>query len=260
MEHEKKNPLAVTAFVLAVAGIAVTVFAWVLFYFTGRWWYGIAHSLNGIGAIATLAATVLGIIAAILLRWYPGRGKQGRFVRSAVWSFPFWVLLLLAGELLVTPLYFPARRSKVARAKAEIRNLAVNLETYYIDHNTYPPAVDLEGGIIPVGESAEGVSAGYVPWLLTTPIAYTSSLPMDPFHRRGTEHGPYRYATNGEGCWIMTSRGPDEDDDITIVQFPSPGVGDCSFRTFMSQFGGPAIEYDGTNGTMSSGDILRVGL
>ena len=32
-------------------------------------------------------------------------------------------------------------RSKVARAKSEIRNLAVNLETYYIDHNPYPPPV-----------------------------------------------------------------------------------------------------------------------
>ena len=27
-------------------------------------------------------------------------------------------------------------RSKVARCKSEIRNLAVNLETYYIGHNT----------------------------------------------------------------------------------------------------------------------------
>jgi hypothetical protein len=57
----------------------------------------------------------------------------------------------------------------------------------------------------------------------------------------------------------MTSRGPDLDDDMPIEQYPSPGVGDCRFRKFVTQFGGPAIEYDGTNGTMSSGDVMRVG-
>jgi hypothetical protein len=147
----------------------------------------------------------------------------------------------------------------VARAKAEIRNLAVNLEVYYIDHKTYPPAVGIDGGIIPLDRNGTAVSAGYVPWMLTTPVAYTSSLPSDPYHKTASGNGPYRYATNGLSCWILTSRGPDEDIDIPIEEFPYPRKGNCQFRKFMSPWGGPAIEYDGTNGTASSGDILRVG-
>jgi len=151
------------------------------------------------------------------------------------------------------------RRSKVARAKSEIRNLAVNLETYYIDHNTYPPAVDANGNIVPLGEDGELVSAGYVPWMLTTPIAYTSSLPGDPFVQSGGYPVTYRYATNGLSCWILASDGPDLDVDIQVTDYPDPAKGNCSYRTFLTQFGGSAIEYDGTNGTTSSGDVLRVG-
>jgi hypothetical protein len=47
--------------------------------------------------------------------------------------------------------------------------------------------------------------------------------------------------------------------DILVADYPYPATGNCSFKTFMTQFGGPAIEYDGTNGTTSSGDVLRVG-
>jgi hypothetical protein len=129
----------------------------------------------------------------------------------------------------------PWVRGIVGRAKAEIRNLAVNLEDYYIDHNTYPPPVDLEGNIIPFEASENGISAGYVPWMLTTPKAYTMSIPWDPFHwREKVGEGPYRYATNGLKCWIMTSRGPDMDDDIPIEQYPVPEIGACKFRQFMS--------------------------
>jgi hypothetical protein len=152
-------------------------------------------------------------------------------------------------------------RSKVARAKSEMRNLAVNLETYYIDHNTYPPAVDEEGGIVPFGGNGSKVSAGYTPWLLTTPIAYTAVLPSDPFHEgENGEYMLYRYATNGAYCWILTSQGPDSDMDVEIAEYPKPNQTQCNPREFFSQYGvGSAIEYDATNGTKSSGDIFRVG-
>jgi hypothetical protein len=152
-------------------------------------------------------------------------------------------------------------RSKVARAKSEIRNLAVNLETYYIDHNTYPPAVDESGKVVPLGERGSKVSAGYTPWMLTTPIAYTAVLPTDPFHEaEGGGNVLYRYATNGSDCWILTSHGPDGDMDIEIAEYPKPNEGRCDPKLFFSHFGvGNAIEYDPTNGTKSSGDVYRVG-
>jgi type II secretory pathway pseudopilin PulG len=171
-----------------------------------------------------------------------------------------WMLVVFLLAVAIPNFLEPSTRSPEARAKAEMRNLAVNLETYFLDFNAYPPAVDIEGRILPGDPERSMVSAGYVPWLLTTPIPYTSALPNDPFHKTSDGgHGPYRYATNGTSCWIMTSRGKDLDDDIPIEDYPVPEIGGCKFKQFMSQFGGPAIEFDATNGTTSSGDIIRVG-
>lgn len=164
-------------------------------------------------------------------------------------------------------------RSKVARAKAEIRNLAVNLETYYIDHNSYPfPQEDLIDSDAPCsGCDNADFTQGYggkVPTILTTPIAYTSSLPNDPFRKEPLGYGPYQYGTNFLSCWIMTSYGPDLSSQIDETNFPTLDTvspfGNCQIREYLAQFGGAhsdpnAIEYDGTNGTTSEGDILRVG-
>ena len=170
-------------------------------------------------------------------------------------------------------------RSKVARCVSEIRNLAVNLETYYIDHNTYPPPVtmiDVNNGGSDFMTSAPPYSIGIkgdISVAMTTPISYTATLPYDPFRRLsdGTE-GKYIYATNFLSCWIMTCYGPDQDDaepsagahDILESDYPTLAAapaGSCKWRQFMAQYaiGGVAIEYDGSNGTTSSGDVIRVG-
>jgi hypothetical protein len=153
------------------------------------------------------------------------------------------------------------RRPKRSQAVSQIRNLAVNLETYYIDHNLYPPAVAETGRMVPFAPDGSTVSSGYVPWMLTTPIAYTAMLPEDRFHPKPDgSFSTYRYATNGTACWIMTSNGPDGDADIKVEEYPVPSKGNCSWKTFMSQFGvGNAIEFDASNGAMSSGDVVRVG-
>jgi hypothetical protein len=158
-------------------------------------------------------------------------------------------------------------RAYLARGMSDIRSLAVSLETYYVDHKFYPPAVDGKGNIVAFQPDGSTVSSGYVPWLLTTPVAYMNSLPLDAFDLKTAAGGKtaraqvlYRYATNGLSCWIMTSNGPDRDPDIKIEEYPDPAKGNCSWKTFMSQFGvGKAIEFDASNGTFSSGDILRVG-
>jgi len=176
-------------------------------------------------------------------------------IAAALLSLGFLAVVIVPNFFLVA-----CRPSEVANAKREIRNLAVNLETYYIDHNSYPPAVDATGRPVPLGESGEGVSAGFVPWMLTTPIPYASSIPSDPFVQGGFYPiNTFRYATNGISCWIMTSDGPDRAVDISVADFPYPATGNCNYRTFMSHYGGPALEYEGTNGTVSPGDIIRVG-
>lgn len=62
-------------------------------------------------------------------------------------------------------------RSKASRAKADMRTVATALEAYFGDYNKYPPNPDVYEGF--------NVS----PWQLTTPIAYITSRPIDPFKK-----------------------------------------------------------------------------
>lgn len=153
-------------------------------------------------------------------------------------------------------------RPKTAKAQSEMRNLAVSIETYRIDHNAYPPAVDPDGKIIPFSEDGTTVSSGYISWPLSTPISYAGSIPKDPFHvgKTKSQRELYRYATNGVSCWIMMSYGPDQDEDIAIEEFPSFEGAVCDLKNFLSHFGkGTAVLYDSTNGVTSSGDIIKTG-
>jgi hypothetical protein len=157
-----------------------------------------------------------------------------------------------------------ATYSRNSRAVSEMRNLQIALEEYRIDHNAYPPAADEDGDVIPYNE--DGLSSGYVTWMLTTPKAYIVSCPLDPYHRwpKGTRDWPslarYRYSTNGIHCWILMSYGPDQDEDMAIEDYVDSNKGNCSLKLFLNQYGkGDAIQYDSTNGVTSSGDIIRVG-
>lgn len=150
-------------------------------------------------------------------------------------------------------------RAKVARAKSEIRNLAVALETYYIDNNAYSPAVDFTGAIADSGE----YSVGQVGWPLTTPVAHQSSVPNDPFGPKKPDdpwERKYQLGVNYLEYWIMTSLGPDLDDDMRESDYADPvGVAHGEIALFLTQFEGDYVEYDPTNGTISSGDVFRTG-
>src|SRR6185369_7298500 len=64
-------------------------------------------------------------------------------------------------------------RSKVARVKSDLRNTATALESYYVDHNRYPP--DVQNGLYAFIDRLKH---------LTTPVAYVTSVPEDPFADR----------------------------------------------------------------------------
>jgi cell division protein FtsW (lipid II flippase) len=151
-------------------------------------------------------------------------------------------------------------RPNVARAVSEMRNLAVSIEAYRSDHHVYPPACDISGKVVPAAEN--GVSVGYVPYLLTTPTGYVREIPTDPFHKvkGGVPYRyTYRYATNGSSCWILASLGPDEKETMRIIDYCDPNKANGDLKKFLSQYGGDAIQYDTTNGTTSDGDVMRFG-
>lgn len=155
-------------------------------------------------------------------------------------------------------------RSKVARAKNDLRALATAIESYTVDNNR--PPYDGEPGFVHYGWTT--TLSG-----LTTPVAYLTSLTRDVFQDTsladatipgqthfldgGTGH-TYDYSTAywedlpsdpakladwnrnfGNSRWKITSAGPDK-------RFMNDG----------SFFGFREI-YDPTNGTISEGDIVR---
>ncbi len=64
-------------------------------------------------------------------------------------------------------------RSKVSRVKADLRSVATAMEAYYVDNNVYPPN---DAGGVPQSQYRMNRVV-----MITTPIAYMTSLPSDPF-------------------------------------------------------------------------------
>jgi len=152
-------------------------------------------------------------------------------------------------------------RSKVSRARADLRSIATALESYAVDNKKYIP--DGYNGIPP------DTNNGYINYLLTSPIAYiTTAKFYDPFMEQkgslgeayqlyryfnirfryleqlGSESAYYEYSEIF-GRWVLYCNGPD--------RIMGPFGADTKF--------GPkwacSIIYDPTNGTASDGDVMR---
>lgn len=140
-------------------------------------------------------------------------------------------------------------RAKVSRVKADIRTVATGLEAYRVDHNHYP--VDTRDS----GPDDGGIDFTF--WFatpMTTPIAYITSYPKDPFWTTG----PDKYFQYGatKSRWIVSSVGPDLD---------SLDRGDIKERLDFSEtlYDFTLLElkvYDPTNGTISDGDVFRTSM
>lgn len=153
-------------------------------------------------------------------------------------------------------------RTKVAAAQNDMRVLALALESYALDNHAYPPSTGVGANVNPWGGLISPVSLRLIP--LTTPISYITTKPNDPmrpgsaFWNDGT-YDTYDYldpksvAEKG-GCgltsgaeWRVCSAGPD-------------GYQMFGGRTANErEFGAKGVNYDATNGTRSTGDVVRVG-
>ena len=171
-------------------------------------------------------------------------------------------------------------RAKISRANNDLRNIGTALESYYVDHNAYPPHND-EWWLF-IGHSAI-TGAGRPPeWFqpmefLTTPIAYITTLSADPFAHAPQDPSynyPYRYIVPTQhslqqdqdqdplylgtrrtmGQWMAWSCGPDLFSHIA-QELLAIRWGGATVDSFNESF----IDrvYDPTNGIESSGDIYR---
>ncbi len=206
-------------------------------------------------------------------------------------------------------------RSKVARVKADMRSVATGVESYRVDNNRYPEGTDnpanyperIADFFAPHGlangyytfrtRSASGAVVGRDFANVTTPIAYITTIPTDPFAEQAAGFLTYCYrnAKDTNSGWVLTSFGPDSD---VLESNGKPGAGTLNTNPFSTQSdtGSPArlgdvnerdvihfiegtkpalvgamapygslknaladLSYDPTNGTVSDGDIVYLG-
>ncbi len=173
------------------------------------------------------------------------------------------IIAILA--LIAVPNFMVAQtRSKVSRVYADLSTLATALEAYAVDYNAYPP-VD--------NHLTKPFAERLVP--VTTPIAYISGLPSDPFTKKADTYGGvgspidpqgntyfYNTANNSLGTgsssgfgpnrwsWSLSSPGPNQE-----LNWPYYACGD----TFARNGRYVIFVYDPTNGAISDGDIFTRG-
>lgn len=136
----------------------------------------------------------------------------------------------------------------------EMLKIATALEMYVVDSNQYLMSVSPGdprhiSGHDPLMAQMPGFAVSPAGFALTSPIAYVSSVPVDPYSTTGAAPPAYVMFGSGEdfhpvfGGWLLMSPGPDGDwdlpADLSSVSDPTDFI------------------YDATNGTDSSGDLLR---
>jgi len=187
-------------------------------------------------------------------------------------------------------------RAKVSRVKADMRSIATAIEAYSVDTNLYPVATQGEFSVnsqFPTGGTPPENSGNRVTFaslgicdepdahfmILTTPVAYITALPGDPFaDKKGVAFG---YTNGVDVGWIMWSYGPDTDEGIGSQlggEFEGSedwDAADWSNQTVYNPFrsnpmpallyltstnhptADTAFTYDTTNGSVSDGDLWR---
>jgi len=172
-------------------------------------------------------------------------------------------------------------RAKVSRVKSDLRTIATAEEAYRVDWDSYTHINT--GSDCP--EGARGQWGGLRE--LTSPVAYLTSIPRDPFgfsyytttpgftHRAVYEIGTGIPGVGSAGrpwgenyaggmpseSYEVESDGPDHWDDtigtpFSTGRFPWPGIA-ANDPTIIARI--LALCYDPTNGTVSVGEIYRVG-
>lgn len=183
------------------------------------------------------------------------RQTRRSFVRSRAFTLIELLMVVAIISILsaiAVPNFLEAQtRSKVSRAKADMRTITTALEAYRTDTNCYPEDY--------AATTPRGDGLGR----LTSPVAFISSVPLDAFggyfdSSRDVQVRSYSLGTAPEdrpSRFALSSAGPDRKDD-TVPLFDYPGYTDNLWENPTSGYS--YYRYDPTNGTTSRGDILRL--
>jgi general secretion pathway protein G len=158
-------------------------------------------------------------------------------------------------------------RSKISRTDSDLRTLTIGIECYRVDYNRYPRVENIE---VPLAERMAAI---------TTPIAYLTSAPLDPFYvllptssvdMAGSKifyhdeaeycYSPGNVFLGGVDQWdnavyrdqiySLCGRGPDRVITTGAYCMAHP----IAYRDNWNILS----RYDPTNGTISNGEILRL--
>lgn len=174
------------------------------------------------------------------------------------------IIAILA--LIAVPNFLEAQvRAKVSRVHGDMRSIATAIEAYAVDWGSYMPSTaEIDG--------ASGEEAAYQ--ALTTPVAFMTSIPRDPFTEKGSKgsggQDDYRVVfkymrvtenTNAGNVlcrekghvWLLGSLGP----AMRLTPPSDPNAGSTSPRSIVAGLSDGIWVYDSTNGTMSFGQIIR---
>ena len=181
--------------------------------------------------LGSIPAIILGLWARRDIRESGGRIKGNELALIGIilgaFSFVFSCVPLMVA--IAIPNFLEAQsRAKIARVKADLRTIATGIELYQVDHNQLPSTL----------------------FQLTTPIEYLTKIPPNVFSAGSI----YDYQTNQKSSWIVRSQGPDRDADMDLSE-ALQHMDELEMAQWMSR----DWIYDPTNGTKSSGDIIRIG-
>jgi len=155
-------------------------------------------------------------------------------------------------------------RAKIARAQADLRTVGLALELYAVDQSAYPAMTvpGFTGG--PPAIAGSELKWWYVPDVLSTPVAYISNADMICPFGGNWDKAPYfpdeiwrRYGYENVPEMIKKA----ETFAIFTRRYPPEAFGWSGFWRLEcvgpDKLWNPSVAYDGTNGTVSGGDIIR---
>jgi len=156
-------------------------------------------------------------------------------------------------------------RSKVSRVMSDMRTLSTGLETYSVDYNRYPVGIS-EGERLGWWVRTQITDKMEIMWKqLSTPVAYMTSFPTDPFTSAGgaiAEGGVYR-PYRGYWYWNYQEEVSSEaqiagNGYLYVIRSWGPikeGRSPWEYEILRNEL---AVNiYDSTNGTVSWGFIMR---
>jgi type II secretion system protein G len=177
-------------------------------------------------------------------------------------------------------------RAKVTRAKADMRSISTAIEAYRADNNWVPELPGGGGLDYLKWENYFTHKVSGIGRLLTTPVAYISNIPYDTFNTQmyknlSPHHNVFRVLNasvfyRGSMKGVYTLDWPRTPADAPLAIHSNDNLPQCYYiissagpdlipwpqdRPVQTLTGNPNaytdMDYDPTNGTISSGDIWR---